>query len=204
MARRCPRVSRSITSATSTDDAPRPAANEVAFEALLVVSIVVGLLMVCGVGSLAAMVLPGFLKPPHQDQREVKANLKYAFTAERAYFQEKDEYRADFGEVGVHGTCPADCSVTMVAVGNVDADPDFDIWSISTQSRSIGGVARVSDPWIRSDVVVTRSRASRCHEGSRSDVPTSLSLQRWTSILPGPGQLVFTSAEPRGSRCAQR
>ncbi len=67
---------------------------------VLVVSILVGLFTVCSVGSLAARVLPGFLKPPHQDQREVKANLKYAFTAERAYFQEKDEYRADFGEVG--------------------------------------------------------------------------------------------------------
>lgn len=112
---------------------------------LLVVMILVGLFSVCSVG---ALVLRRF--SPHPGRPEAVANLKYAFTAERAYFQEKDEYRADFGEVGfvsrageavsVSGTCPADCLVTIVAVGNLDADPDFDIRSISTQNRTIGGV----------------------------------------------------------------
>lgn len=40
-------------------------------------------------------------------------------------------------EVGVRGTCP-DCNITIVGVGNIDADPELDVWSISTEDRTIG------------------------------------------------------------------
>ena len=44
-------------------------------------------------------------------------------------------------DAGVHGTCPADCYVTVIAVGNIDDDADLDVWSISTQARTLGGEA---------------------------------------------------------------
>jgi hypothetical protein len=47
-----------------------------------------------------------------------------------------DEVRAT---LGLEGTCPA-CEVTMACVGNLDADPDVDVWSISTKDRP--GAAR--------------------------------------------------------------
>ena len=42
-------------------------------------------------------------------------------------------------ETGVHGTCPGDCHITIVGVGNIDNDPDVDLWSISTEARTIDG-----------------------------------------------------------------
>ena len=36
--------------------------------------------------------------------------------------------------VGLEGTCPA-CEVTIACVGNLDADPDVDVWTISTKDR---------------------------------------------------------------------
>ena len=36
--------------------------------------------------------------------------------------------------VGLSGTCPA-CEVTIACVGNLDADPEVDVWTISTKDR---------------------------------------------------------------------
>ena len=155
--------------------------------------------LLCCVGTAAAMVVPGMMRPPRSTQSEVKSNLKYAYTAERAYFAEKDEYSDEIekvgfvpergnrylyvvkpggdvlipggpagahglvavdpakdpsalttaylaaippallAEAGVHGKCPDDCYVTVIAVGNADKDSDLDVWSISTQNRTFGG-----------------------------------------------------------------
>lgn len=166
---------------------------------VLVVLLVGGLSLLLCVGSVAAMVLPGFMKSPRAKQSEVKMNLKSFFTAERAYFTEKDEYSEEIEQVGfqpergnrylyllkpgsdvlvpggpvgahgivavdpvkdpsavtaayvaaippallaqagVHGKCPDDCSLTVIAVGNIDGDVGLDIWSISTRDRTIAG-----------------------------------------------------------------
>ncbi len=42
-------------------------------------------------------------------------------------------------EVGLSGTCPA-CELTVACVGNLDADPEVDVWTISTKDRP--GAAR--------------------------------------------------------------
>ncbi len=42
-------------------------------------------------------------------------------------------------EVGLRGTCPDACEITIVAAGNIDADPTIDVWSISTGARTIDG-----------------------------------------------------------------
>ncbi|MCA2978419.1 MAG: hypothetical protein INH37_09065 [Myxococcaceae bacterium] len=159
-----------------------------------------GLTLCCVVGILAAIAVPNFIKfKARSKQAEVKAQLRAAYTAERAYFAEKDAYSSDVGElgfapesgnrylyafsaegdlatpgsdlkgkagvladasrypdvnnealeqgvpaplwseVGVQGTCPKACSITIVAAGNVDTDETVDVWSISTVDRSIDG-----------------------------------------------------------------
>ncbi|MDP2269121.1 MAG: hypothetical protein Q8K32_00235 [Archangium sp.] len=37
--------------------------------------------------------------------------------------------------VGLSGTCPS-CEVTIACVGNLDEDPDVDVWTISTADRA--------------------------------------------------------------------
>lgn len=41
-------------------------------------------------------------------------------------------------QAGVHGDCPEACSVTSIAVGNIDNDSTLDVWSVSTADRTIG------------------------------------------------------------------
>ena len=41
-------------------------------------------------------------------------------------------------EVGVRGSCPTACRMTVVAVGDIDVDSTADVWSISTDARVIG------------------------------------------------------------------
>jgi len=38
--------------------------------------------------------------------------------------------------LGIAGTCPDHCSVTMACLGNIDNDPELDLWSISTEDRT--------------------------------------------------------------------
>jgi type IV pilus assembly protein PilA len=40
-------------------------------------------------------------------------------------------------EAGIKGTCPQ-CNVTIIAVGNIDSHATADVWSISTEDRTIG------------------------------------------------------------------
>jgi type IV pilus assembly protein PilA len=48
--------------------------------------------------------------------------------------------QAVWDEVGLQGTCPTDCSITIVAAGNVDNDDTVDVWTVSTKDRVIDGV----------------------------------------------------------------
>jgi type II secretory pathway pseudopilin PulG len=42
-------------------------------------------------------------------------------------------------ELGVQGSCPRDCNVTMACAGNLDNDGTIDVWSISSADRTIKG-----------------------------------------------------------------
>ncbi len=42
-------------------------------------------------------------------------------------------------ELGLKGDCPASCRITAVAVANLDADATVDVWSVSTEARTIDG-----------------------------------------------------------------
>jgi len=173
------------------------------------------MIVVAIIGILAAIAIPNFIKfQARSKQSEAKANLKAAFTAEKAFYAEKDHYSTITGEVGFvpernnryayfldktlaptsrltpvesstqnaggigndefkgYGpnmlTTPATpgqyaytlspCSVPAsgaglyndaggnaqwagYAVGNIDGDPAFDFWSVSTESRTFPAAA---------------------------------------------------------------
>ncbi len=52
-------------------------------------------------------------------------------------------------DLGVHGTCPDGCWVTVACVGEIDGDPGADIWSVSTRDRKSpsGEVIPAGDPF---------------------------------------------------------
>jgi type IV pilus assembly protein PilA len=162
-----------------------------------------GLSLVCCVGTFGAIALPNFIHySTRAKQSEVKANLKGAWTTEKAWLAEKDTYSESFeemgfipeprnryryvlspsgetllpgapdggmhgsiaadrnsgqhpdnaallaaippallAEAGVHGKCPEACRVTLIGVGNLDDDPEVDLWSISSDARTIDGVS---------------------------------------------------------------
>ena len=59
------------------------------------------MIVVAIIGILAAIAIPNFIKfQARSKQSEVKANLKAVFTAEKAYFQEKDKYSTLIAAVG--------------------------------------------------------------------------------------------------------
>ena len=59
------------------------------------------MIVVAIIGILAAIAIPNFIKfQARSKQSEAKANLKAAFTAEKAYIQEKDAYATLVNVVG--------------------------------------------------------------------------------------------------------
>ncbi|MDP1916849.1 MAG: pilin [Myxococcales bacterium] len=169
--------------------------------AVVIIAVVVALACPC-VGILAAIAIPNFVKfQSRSKQSEAKANLKGAFTAQKAFFAGERKYSEDIGEVGfspgpgnrylyafsvdgelakageagtgktgveadgarhagtnndalekgvpqtlwdesgLKGTCPDDCSITIVAAGNIDNDDTVDVWTVSTKDRTIDGMS---------------------------------------------------------------
>ena len=59
------------------------------------------MIVVAIIGILAAIAIPNFIKfQARSKQSEAKANMKAMFTAEKAFFQEKDRFSSYVGEVG--------------------------------------------------------------------------------------------------------
>ena len=53
----------------------------------------------------------------------------------------RDGVPADLlAELDPEGQCPDDCTITMIAAGNIDNDATVDVWSVSMKARTIGGV----------------------------------------------------------------
>lgn len=61
------------------------------------------MVVVAIIGVLASIALPNFMKfQARAKQSEPNANLRAAYTAEKAYFQEKDTYSSCIGKIGFH------------------------------------------------------------------------------------------------------
>src|SRR5262249_33255941 len=59
------------------------------------------MIVVAIIGILAAIAIPNFIKfQARSKQGEAKSNLKSLFTAQRAYFQEKDKYLETINDIG--------------------------------------------------------------------------------------------------------
>jgi type IV pilus assembly protein PilA len=59
------------------------------------------MIVVAIIGILAAIAIPNFIKfQARSKQSEAKANMKAMFTAEKAFYQEKDRFSSYVGEVG--------------------------------------------------------------------------------------------------------
>src|SRR5580765_3536663 len=59
------------------------------------------MIVVAIIGILAAIAIPNFIKfQARSKQSEAKANLKAVFTAQKAYFQEKDKFSSYAGDIG--------------------------------------------------------------------------------------------------------
>src|SRR5256714_9298499 len=59
------------------------------------------MIVVAIIGILAAIAIPNFIKfQARSKQSEAKANLKAIFTAQKAFYQEKDRFSTLTGEVG--------------------------------------------------------------------------------------------------------
>ena len=59
------------------------------------------MIVVAIIGILAALAIPNFIRfQARSKQSEVKANLKSAFTAEKAYYQEHDQYSSCIRKIG--------------------------------------------------------------------------------------------------------
>src|SRR3989454_12767138 len=59
------------------------------------------MIVVAIIGILAAIAIPNFIKfQARSKQSEAKANLKAVFTAQKAFFQEKDKFSSLTGEIG--------------------------------------------------------------------------------------------------------
>src|ERR1700681_2496125 len=59
------------------------------------------MIVVAIIGILAAIAIPNFIKfQARSKQSEAKANLKAIFTAQKAYFQEKDKFSSFTGDIG--------------------------------------------------------------------------------------------------------
>src|SRR4051812_38616194 len=59
------------------------------------------MIIVAIIGILASIAIPNFIKfQAKSKQSEAKTNLKAVFTAEKAYYGEKDAYNTSFGSIG--------------------------------------------------------------------------------------------------------
>src|SRR5690242_5514541 len=59
------------------------------------------MIVVAIIGILAAIAIPNFIKfQARSKQSEAKANLKAIFTAQKAFFQEKDHFSSYTGDIG--------------------------------------------------------------------------------------------------------
>jgi type IV pilus assembly protein PilA len=80
------------------------------------------MIVVAIIGILAAIAIPNFIKfSARSKQSEAKANLRAIFTAEKAYFSEKDTYSTLTGNIGFSPERGNRYQYNLNGTGNLDA-----------------------------------------------------------------------------------
>src|SRR3954451_561061 len=110
------------------------------------------MIVVAIIGILAAIAIPNFIKfQAKSKQSEAKSNLKALFTAEKAFFQEKDRYDTGVSFVGF-SPAPTNPELRTAAVIVPPApNTSFDSievdefkWGAPAQTAALGGYQAVS------------------------------------------------------------
>src|SRR3989449_6796220 len=79
------------------------------------------MIVVAIIGILAAIAIPNFIKfQARSKQSEAKANLKAIFTAQKAFYQEKDRFSTLTGEVGFEPERNNRYAYFLAATGTID------------------------------------------------------------------------------------
>ena len=96
------------------------------------------MIVVAIIGILAAIAIPNFIKfQARSKQSEAKANLKAIFTAEKAFFQEKDRFSSLTGEVGFEPERNNRYAYFLTNSGSIEARTG----SVITQATTYTGIA---------------------------------------------------------------
>src|SRR3989442_3883809 len=79
------------------------------------------MIVVAIIGILAAIAIPNFIKfQARSKQSEAKANLKAIFTAQKAFYQEKDRFSTLTGEVGFEPERNNRYAYLLAATGTIE------------------------------------------------------------------------------------
>ena len=96
------------------------------------------MIVVAIIGILAAIAIPNFIKfQARSKQSEAKANLKAVFTAQKAFFQEKDRFSTLTGEVGFEPERNNRYAYFLDATGTIEPRTT----SVITQATTYTGIA---------------------------------------------------------------
>jgi type IV pilus assembly protein PilA len=95
------------------------------------------MIVVAIIGILAALAIPNFIKfQARSKQSEAKANLKAIFTAEKAFFQERDRFSSLTGEVGFEPERNNRYAYFLAAAGELQARAG----SVSARATTFTGI----------------------------------------------------------------
>src|SRR3977135_2298878 len=95
------------------------------------------MIVVAIIGILAAIAIPNFIKfQARSKQSEAKANLKAVFTAQKAFFQEKDRFSSLTGEVGFEPERNNRYAYFLAATGTIEDRTN----SVITQATTYTGI----------------------------------------------------------------
>ncbi|GAC1344258.1 MAG: type IV pilin protein [Myxococcales bacterium] len=145
------------------------------------------MIVVAIIGILAAVAIPNFIKfQARSKQSEAKANLKGLFTAEKAFFQEKDTFHSDVGLIGfapergnryqysLNGSGGA-ADLRSGTVPSTPAGAD----TISVDTFKFPSIAPLADPCGAVPAVVTGTTGSFIG-GAEGNVDSDSTLDLWS------------------------
>src|SRR5256712_6540731 len=98
------------------------------------------MIVVAIIGILAAIAIPNFIKfQARSKQSEAKANLKAIFTAQKAFYQEKDRFSTLTGEVGFEPERNNRYAYFLAATGTIEPRTGATLVQATTFTGVAGG-----------------------------------------------------------------